>query len=198
MQFFPIPFLLRASLRMTDSYVHAPGYHPTVDNPAFFHQRVDDPSVLPSLCQHLWGRLASLGRLTLQVEKKVHVLGVLGDGGVSANPEDGRGGLKFDFDKYPVVLSGEGSCVMFEWSQPTVVMVTKVLEHCRVEYADLFPISSSSSSSSTSSSSSSCSEGWSLPSLQLCFRVTDVNMFIYALTPGKVSSCIHMHLALSL
>ena len=164
-----------------------------MDNPSFFHQRVDDPSVLPSLHQHLWGRLASLGRLTLQVEKMVRVSGVLGDGGCPVTSKEDQIGMKFDFDTEPLVLSGEGSCVMLEWAQPTVVMVTNVLEHCRVEYANLFSISpSSSSSSSTTSSLSSGSQrflkGWSLPSLQLCFHVTDVNLFLYALTPGKVSS----------
>ena len=194
---FPFPFHCRASLRVTDSYIHVPGFHPTVDNPSFFHQRVDDPSVLPSLHQHLWGRLASLGRFTLQVEKKVRVSDALRGEGSSATPGEGldQGGLMFNSDMDPLVLSGEGSCVMVEWSQPTIIMMTRVLEHCRMEYADIFDTSSSLSSSSTSNSflsmpSSSFSKGYwkrhHFPSFQLSFHLTDANCFLYALKPGKI------------
>ena len=60
-------------MRVSDTYLHVPGFHPSINNPVFFEQRVDDPSVLPSLHKHLWGRLASLGCLTLQLEKKLHL-----------------------------------------------------------------------------------------------------------------------------
>ena len=177
---------------MSDSYLHVPGYHPTVDNPSFFDQRIDDPSVLPSLHQHLWGRVASLGRLTLQMEKKVHVSDKHGRE-AEDEAEGGEGATGSTCDESPLLLSGEGNCVMLEWSQPTVVMVNKVLEHYRTEYRNLFSQSSLSSSSSSSSSalssplsSSSFLSRLRPASVQLAFQVTDFNMFLYSITPGKV------------
>jgi len=172
----------RASVVVSNSYLQVPGCHPMVDNPTFFNQRTDNPSVLPSLRQHLWGRVASLGRLALQLEKKGGVSSRegRGDDGGEGRGDSGRGGT--------LSLNGEGSGLMLEWSQPTVAMATKLLEHCRMEYWR--PSSTSSSSESPPPSSSNTLSSFllsrlPLPSLQLVFQVIDVNMFVYGMTPGK-------------
>ena len=168
---------------VSDSYLQVPGCHPMLDNPAFFYQRSDDPSVLPSLRKHLWGRVMSLGRLALQLEKKGTILsheqgGKSDDGGEGCG-DSGRGGV--------LLLNGEGSGFMLEWSQPTVAMVTKILDHCRMEYWSHTNNSSSGASSSSSSKSTLTSSFLSRlsPSLQLVFQVIDVNVFVYGMTPGK-------------
>ncbi len=205
----PLPFFLRASIMVSDAYLHVPGYHPLVNNPMFFDQRVDDPSVLPSLHQHLWGRLASLGRLTLQLEKKVHVSDKHGrktseddDGGgsevgVASEPSEESHGHS------PVTISGEGSCLVLEWSKPTFAAVSKVLEHCRTVYlqpsSQSTPSPASSSSNAASSSPSlnlsSLFSKLSSASLQIYLQVADVNLFLYGMTPGERAAVVCLSLA---
>lgn len=188
---------------MSDTYLHVPGFHPSIDDPIFFQQRVDDPSVLPSLHKHLWGRVASLGYFTLQVEKKLYLKRRIKApdtlSSLSSEPDSqGIEELGVDFGGEPLLLNGEGRSLMLEWSKPTVVALAKVMEHCQKEHAELFcklPVSSSASSLSTSSSFFSTSssegegsqnerEGLPLPVMCLQFQLIDVNMFLYGLTPG--------------
>ncbi len=157
-------------MHISDSYLHVPGYHPSFDSPTFFQQRVDDPSTLPSFHKHLWGRVLSLGNCTLQAEKKLHLRVV----------EGGR--RRVDFGTDPLVLNGEGSNVMLEWSQPAVVMVAKVLEHCQKEYSSLFP---SSSSSSPEKEGRGAGEKLPFPPVVMRLQLIGINAFLYGLTPGK-------------
>jgi hypothetical protein len=145
----------RASLRVSDAYLHVPGFHPSIDNPIFFQQRVDDPSIVPSIHKHLWGRVASLGHLTLQVEKKLHIR--QSDSSVSLVDGKTSRSWEVQMGDQPLMLSGEARSLMLEWSQPTVMMVAKVLDHCQREYAEVFRRHLSSSSSSSFSSSSGAS-----------------------------------------
>ena len=173
----------RASLRVTDTYLHVPGYHPSVDNPAFFQQRVDDPSILPSLHKHLWGRVASLGCLTLQIEKKVHVK--TKDTPSSSNLESG-GGKSLDFGREPLVLSGEGNGLMLEWSQPSIIMLAKVLEYYQREHADLFP--SLSPLTPEGEKDVQSRREFTFPTLLIHFQLSNINLFMYGLTPGMYIS----------
>ncbi len=160
------PMTHRSSLRLANAYLHVPGYHPTVDNPTFFRQRPDNPQALPSLHSHLWGRVISIGALVLKSEREVQVSDKewvwLGEEGVS--------------------VKGEGSSVMLEWSQPTVVAMVRVLEHLKTNYGVFKREGRSEGGGRDKKSTERMSK---LPQIDLELQLTDINLFLYALTPGK-------------
>ncbi len=160
------PMTHRSSLRLANAYLHVPGYHPTVDNPTFFRQRPDNPQALPSLHSHLWGRVISIGVLVLKSEREVQVSDKdwawLGDEGVS--------------------VRGEGSSVMLEWSQPTVVAMVRVFEHLKTNYGMFKHEGRNEGGGRDKKSTERMSN---LPQIDLELQLTDINLFLYALTPGK-------------
>lgn len=185
-------FLFRASVRVEDAYVHVPGYHPTLDNPTFYQQRTDNPRVLPSLHKHLWGRVASLGSLILKAEKEIIVTSRRTDSSSSPISRD-QSTVKFTND--PLKVVGDGSCLMVEWSQPTVVAIARVIHHLKCEYK-LFTTSPSSSAAGIGSKEGEegTSLSWKdLPPVDLKFQLSDLNAFLYGLTPG---TCIHKCISL--
>ena len=184
-----IVFSLRASLRIEDAYLHVPGYHPTLDNSAFFRQRTDDPSVLPSLRKHLWGRVASLGSLILKAEKGIIITNRTTDS--STSPPVGDSVVKFTND--PLKIVGDGSSLMLEWSQPTVVAVARAVHHLKCEYK-MFSLSAEAASDERGTEEKGLPQlSWKdLPPVDVKFRLADINAFLYSLVPGeaRVSVCI--------
>ena len=173
---------------MEDAYVHVPGYHPALDNPAFYRQRTDNPRVLPSLHKHLWGRAASLGSLILKTEKEIII--TRGTHPSSSSTSAGGQGVEVKFTNDPLKVVGDGSCLMFEWSQPTTVALVKAMDHLRSEYK-LFGSSGEVADSggekrevSEKGKSSLLNE---LPLVDLKFRLTDINAFLYSLVPGTAA-----------
>ena len=163
----------RISVRMEDTYLQIPGYHPMVDNPTFYRQRADNPQVLPSLHKHLWGRIASLGSLTLMAERGVYVV-------------NGNQGNIVKFTNDPLTLSGEGGSLMLEWSQPTVVALARMLQHIQQQYRTV-PVSGDAEKVRNSKGVDGDSVGaanWTAPSVSLKIQLSDVNAFVYGLTPG--------------
>ena len=182
-----------ASVRVEDAYIHVPGYHPTLDNPTFYRQRTDNPRVLPSLHKHLWGRAASLGSLILKAEKEIIVTRVTDSSPSPSTSSGGQSVVKFTND--PLKVVGDGSCLMLEWSQPTTVALVRAIHHIKCEYK-LF--SSSSEAADSSGEKRDISEKrttWQssllkeLPPVDLKFRLTDINAFLYSLVPGTVVAC---------
>ena len=177
---------LRASLRIEDTYIHVPGYHPTIDNPTFFRQRTDDPTVLPSLHKHLWGRVASLGSLILKAEKEIVVPSRTTDSSLSSLlSSGGHGVVKFTND--PLKIVGDSSSLILEWSQPTVVAVARALHHLKCEYKVLTSISSfvEAESGHKRGTRKEAILWKELPPIDLKFRLTDMNIFLYNLVPGN-------------
>ena len=83
---------------------------------------------------------------------------------------------------------------MFEWSEPTVVSLAKIIEHCQKEYKEVFGRLFSPSSPSHSSVAAVFveKEGWRevfFP-MDLQFQLRDVNVFVYGLQPGKCVRCL--------
>lgn len=187
-------FLHRASVRLEDSYLHVPGFHPTINNSAYYQQHVDNPAVLPSLRKHLWGRAVSLGSLMLKAEKDIGV-----------KSEGSAGTREAIFLNEPLRVSGEGHSLMLEWSKPTAVTLLRSLEHVKQKY-NLFSGPSRTpgrdkaklnvSSEQTDASGDSIGGGadshdsgsvWerlSLQGMDTRFQLMDVNAFVYGLTPG--------------
>ena len=116
-------FPCRTSVRLEDSYLHVPGFHPNINNPAYYQQHVDNPAVLPSLRKHLWGRAVSLGSLMLKAEKDI---GMKSEGSTVAK--------EVIFLNDPLRISGEGHSLMLEWSKPTAVTLLRSLEHVKQKY----------------------------------------------------------------
>ena len=181
-------FSCSASVRVEDAYVHVPGYHPTLDNPTFYRQRTDNPRVLPSLHKHLWGRAASLGSLILKAEKEIIITR-----GTDPSPSTSSRGqnviVKLTND--PLKVVGDGSCLMFEWSQPTTVTLVRAIHHMRREYK-LFSSSSDAAAADKGREKRDTSQErmtWQsslkeLPPVDLKFQMTDINAFLYSLVPG--------------
>lgn len=175
---------------MEDAYVHVPGYHPTLDNPTFYRQRTDNPRILPSLHKHLWGRAASLGSLILKAEKEIIITrGTDPSPSTSTPGPEGHSVVKFTND--PLKVVGDGSCLMLEWSQPTTVALVRAIHHIECEYKLLS--SSSEAADSSGGEKRDASEKrttWQssllkeLPPIDLKFRLTDINAFLYSLVPG--------------
>ena len=115
------------------------------------------------------------------------------------------GARKAKFSEDPLRICGEGCSLMMEWSKLTVVTLTRVLKHLRQEYKLFGTVSGSATSGRTAETgskpesqlqSSEISEAHSqnksigaglvskLPPLDIKLQVTDLNMFIYGLTPG--------------
>ena len=189
-------FLTSTSVRVEDTYLHVPGYHPTIDNPAFFHQRADNPRILPSLHRHLWGRVASLGSLILKAETELVTINA--NTPLPTEPIGGQGVVKFSND--PLKIVGDGSCPMLEWSQPTVAALTRVVQHLRSEYK-IFKTSPSKVDNEKGGGgglnrSDLVEFMKKLPTVDVKFRLTDINGFLYSLVPGKVEemlSGLHVH-----
>lgn len=169
----------RASLRLEDSYLHVPGFHPSNDSPAVFQQRVDNPKVLPSLHKHLWGRPVALGSLILKAEKDIHFQMGKTD---LAKPE-----LKFSND--PLRVTGEGSGFVLEWSEPTVVTIVKSLTHLRRQYWSApsggakLPGADSDRGKELPENRGTLADVMVFP-VEVEVQITDLNTFIYGLSPG--------------
>lgn len=142
-------------MRLEDTYLHVPGYHPSSSDSSVFRQRPDDPTVLPSLHRHHWGHLLALGNLTLKIEKLLAV-----DSGAPKQQqkdekinaalqsdeaqEKGRSVpslLKSGWDWKTVLLmgepasiTGEGSSLMLEWSTPIAVALLRTVQHLQQRY----------------------------------------------------------------
>ena len=124
------------------------------------------------------------------------------------------GAREVKFSEDPVRICGEGCSLMMEWSKPTVVTFTRVLKHLRKEYKLCDTVSRSATSNSgirttgtdpkqekqkSQTQSTEAPESHSqtestvsglfsqLLPLDIKLQVTDLNVFIYGLTPGKVS-----------
>ena len=173
------------SVRVEDAYLHVPGYHPTIDNPAFFHQRADNPRILPSLHRHLWGRVASLGSLILKAETELFTADA--DTELPTEPPGSQGAVKFSND--PLKIVGDGSCLMLEWSQPTVAALTRVVQHLRSEYKILKMSPSKADDREGEGGGQNKSDLVefikNLPAVDVKFRLADINGFLYSLVPGK-------------
>ena len=173
---------------MEDAYVHVPGFHPALNNPTFYRQRTDNPRVLPSLHKHLWGRTASLGSLILKTEKEIAI--TRGTGPSPSSTSIRGQGVEVKFTNDPLKIVGDGSCLMFEWSQPTTVALAKAMDHLRSEYK---PFSSSGEVADSGGEKREVSEkGKSsllneLPLVDLKFRLMDINAFLYSLVPGTAA-----------
>ena len=176
-----------ASLRVEDAYIHVPGYHPTLDNPTFYRQRTDNPRVLPSLHKHLWGRAASLGSLILKAEKEI----IITRGADSSTTAKGGQSVVVKFTNDPLKVVGDGSCLMFEWSQPTTVALVRAIHHMRCDYKLFRSSNEAAAADSGREKGDTSQEGvtWQsslkeLPLIDLKFRLTDINAFLYSLVPG--------------
>ena len=148
---------------MEDSYLHIPGYNPTLSSEStVFRPRPDDPTVLPSLHRHQWGHLLALGSLTLKAEKHIaqtvdlsSVTEAVQDGDtlsskttlIETNTRKGRSipsifVSSWDWRNIVSVLmtgeqapvTGEVSSLMVEWSTPTTVALLKTLQHLKQHY----------------------------------------------------------------
>ena len=95
----------------------------------------------------------------------------------------------------PFRVSGEGSCLMLEWSQPTVVAAARFMDHLKNQYGIFVKddnVDASLSSHQQDKDESNLGEdrgqGWlgTLPRLEFGFQLTDVNLFVCALTPGML------------
>ena len=176
---------------MADSYLQVPGFHPTIDNPAFYQQRVDNPRILPSLHRHLWGRVVSLGSLTLKAEKEVlqkQKLKEKSEGSSSSALQQqqlqGAKRVKFKQRDAPFKVTGEGCNLMLEWSKPSVISLARTLEHLKREYK-LF-----SNTAQTASPQKERVGDTPLLGVDLEFKLDGLNVFFYGLTPGRY---IHVH-----
>lgn len=106
------------------------------------------------------------------------------------------------FTNNPLKIVGDSSSLMLEWSQPTVVAVARALHHLKCEYKVLTSISSSVEAESGHERGARKTDMlWKeLPPIDLKFRLTDVNVFLYNLVPGNSCMyilyvlCIHVHL----
>jgi len=198
-------FLCRTSVRLEDSYLHVPGFHPNISNSAYYRQRVDNPGVLPSLRKHLWGRTISLGSLTLKAEKDI---------GMKSEGSTGTKEIMFLND--PMRVSGEGCSLMLEWSKPTEVTLARALWYMKQEYKFSGVLSRTPSDGDRNKQNvlskkvrvSGVSEGeisavdphtsrsvgvlerLGVHAVDLKFQLMDVNVFMYGLTPGL---CIHAY-----
>ena len=150
----------RASVRLEDSYLHVPGCDPSSDPSPVFRQRPDDPTVLPSLRRHQWGRLLALGNLTLKIEKSLAVEAIPTKKQTANKKRDDSGIIEGSDAKEtkkssPLLLrpgwtwedfidvlvtgkqasvTGEGSSLMVEWSTPTAVALLRTLQHLKQHY----------------------------------------------------------------
>ena len=120
-----------------------------------------------------------MGTLVLKVEHGVKVVDA--------------GALEFCGDS--VTVRGEGSSVMAEWSQPTLVACVRALEHLKTQYG-LFghhgnKETESSDKGGVTDSEVTKRESWikKLPRVDLELTLTDINVFLYALTPGGCVPC---------
>lgn len=197
-------FLCRTSVRLEDSYLHVPGFHPNISNSAYYRQRVDNPGVLPSLRKHLWGRAISLGSLTLKAEKDI---------GMKSEGSTGTKEIMFLND--PMRVSGEGCSLMLEWSKPTEVTLARALRHMKQEYkfsgipsrtsdgdrnkqdllskkVNVSGVSEGEISTVDPHTSRSVGvlERLGVHAVDLKFQLMDVNVFMYGLTPGL---CMHAY-----
>ena len=94
--------------------------------------------------------------------------------------------VKFTND--PLKVVGDGSCLILEWSQPTTVALVRAIHHIKCEYK-LFSSSSDAKSGEKRDISEEKSSPWQsllkeLPPVDLKFRMTDINGFLYSLVPG--------------
>lgn len=103
----------------------------------------------------------------------------------SLSPPGGHGVVKLTND--PLRIVGDSSNLMLEWSQPAVVAVARVIHHLKCEYKVLTSISSSAQTESGHKrDTGERSTLWrELPPIDLKFRLTDVNAFLYSLVPGN-------------
>ncbi len=83
-----------------------------------------------------------------------------------------------------VFVRGEGSSVMLEWSQPTVVATVRVLEHLNTNYGMFKREGRSGGGGQDKKSTEWISK---LPRIDLELQLTDINLFLYALTPGNLT-----------
>ena len=125
-----------------------------------------------------------------------------------ASTPGGQRTVKFTND--PLKIVGDGGSMMVEWSQPTVVALTRSVDHLMQEYK-LFTSTPSAVSDGGREKVAGVATGddggskdravklvWSdLPRVELKFRLTDINAFLYSLVPGKgatnyiYSTCIY-------
>ena len=91
---------------------------------------------------------------------------------------------------------------MMEWSQPTVVAAARFLDHVKNQYGafvkednDDGSLSSDQENKDENKPSEDSGRGWfgGLPQLDFGFQLTDVNLFLCALTPGKLVSWSLIH-----
>ena len=106
---------------------------------------------------------------------------------------EGQKEVKFTND--PVKIMGDGSCVMLEWSQPSVATLARVIQHLRSEYKVLKTSQSTGDGGGAGGERTSLLEILKvLPTVDVKFRLTDINAFLYSLTPGKtvfIASLVH-------
>ncbi len=86
-------------------------------------------------------------------------------------------------------VRGEGSSVMVEWSEPMVIAIVRVLDHLKTDYGIFDNVRGDRKN-----------KKWmnSLPSVDLELQFTDINVFLYALTPGKLQKCAFLSLYMSI
>ena len=141
-------------MRLEDTYLHVPGYHPSSSDSSVFRQRPDDPTVLPSLHRHHWGHLLALGNLTLKIEKLLAVEPASRapkqqeKDEVSSQSDEAPGKgrsvpslLKSGWDwktvllmGEPATITGEGSSLMVEWSTSIAVALLRTVQHLQQRY----------------------------------------------------------------
>ncbi|KAL5477873.1 hypothetical protein EMCRGX_G024726 [Ephydatia muelleri] len=168
---------IKASLSIKDLYLHVPGLS---DNTTQFSQRVDNPSLLPSHRQQVWGRAASLGSFHAKGVKEVLLLPTL------------KGSREVKFSNEPLRLSAGGDGLMLEWSKPLIVTVTKTLNHLRSQYK-LFAESTSGGvaagqkgGGASAQKASDMHPSFAHTSLQVTFsfHLVNTNVFVCGLTPA--------------
>ena len=134
--------------------------------------------------------MASLGSLILKAEKGL----VITNGSERSSLSTSGGQKEVKFTNDPLKIVGDGSCVMLEWSQPSVATLARVMQHLRSEYKVLKTLQSTGDGGEAGGGRTSLLETLKvLPTVDVKFRLTDINAFLYSLTPGKAVYSNLMH-----
>ena len=85
---------------------------------------------------------------------------------------------------------------MLEWSQPTTVALVHTIQHLKREYKLFGSLSEGGGSSREERKVGEKNTHWQfsqllreLPPVDVDFRLTDINAFLYGLVPGMASIC---------